>query len=174
MIAIRPAGAQDVASIDDLLRTVFPLRNEAMLVRDLCVDGDMVLVLAAIDEDDDSVVGTVAFSRMAVSVSGKDVPAVALAPIAVAPAYRRQGVAEALIRAGLERMEQAGIVLCFVLGDRAFYGRFGFDPDLAQGFASPYSGEHLMALALQGGLLPCGVREAATHAAAFARLGAAA
>jgi putative acetyltransferase len=171
-IVIRPAGAADVAGVDALLRTVFSAPGEADLVRNLCVDGDMVLVLAAIDEEEDAVVGMVAFSRMTVSTSGKDVPAVALAPVAVAPDYRRQGVAEALIRAGLDQMEQTGAVLCFVLGDPAFYGRFGFDADLAHGYASPYAGDTLMALALQGGLVPCGVRERADHAPAFARLGA--
>jgi putative acetyltransferase len=172
MIVIRPAGAPDVAGVDELLRTVFPAPAEAVLVRDLCVDGDMVLVLAAIDEDDGTVAGVIAFSRMSVTVGGKAVPAVSLAPVAVAPDYRQQGVAEALIRAGLDQMEQAGVVLCFVLGDPAFYERFGFAADLARGFASPYAGDNLMALALQGGLVPCGVRENADHAPAFARLGA--
>jgi putative acetyltransferase len=172
MIVIRPAGAPDVAGIDGLLRTVFQAPAEAELVRDLCVDGDMVLVLTAVDEDDGNVAGMIAFSRMDVVVGGKTVPAVSLAPVAVAPDYRRQGVAEALVRAGLDQMEQAGVVLCFVLGDPEFYGRFGFAADLASGFASPYAGDNLMALALQGGLMPCGVREQADHAPAFARLGA--
>jgi putative acetyltransferase len=174
MIAIHPAGAADVAAIDTLLRTVFAAPDEASLVHDLCVAGDMVLVLAATDEAADRLAGMVAFSRMAVSVGGKAVPAVALAPIAVAADYRGQGVADALIKAGLDQLEQAGVVLCFALGDPAFYGRFGFAADLARGFASPYAGDHLMALALQGGLVPCGVRGAADHAPAFARLGAAA
>ena len=79
-------------------------------------------------------------------------------------------MAEALIHAGIEQLEAARVVLCFVLGDAAFYARFGFDADYARNFASPYAGEHLMALPLQGGLMPCGVRGAAIHADAFARL----
>ena len=35
----------------------------------------------------------------------------------------------------------------FVVGDPKFYTRFGFDPALAKGFTSRYSGPHLMALA---------------------------
>jgi putative acetyltransferase len=171
VIVIRPAGASDVAPMDALLRAVFPRADEAALVRDLCIDGDMVLTLVAEDEGTGALTGMVAFSRMDVTVGGKPVPAVALAPVAVAPAYRRQGVAEALIRAGLDRLEQAGVVLCFVLGDPDFYGRFGFAADLAHGYASPYAGEALLAAALQGGLVPCGERGRADHAPAFARLG---
>jgi len=169
MPVIRPATAPDVAAIDALLRDCFPAPDEAMLVRDLCAEGDMVLVLVAVE--DDRLIGLVALSRMSVDVGGRPVAAVALAPVAVRRDMRRQGVAEALIAACLEQAEAAGILLCFVLGDPAFYGRFGFAADLARGFVSPYAGEHFMALALQGGLVPCGERGAALHAAAFGRLG---
>jgi putative acetyltransferase len=108
-----------------------------------------------------------------VTIGDRPVPAVSVAPVAVARDHRRQGVAEALIQAGLEQLESAGIVLCFVLGEPAYYGQFGFHVDYARNFASPYAGDYLMALPLQGGLMPCGVRGEARHAGAFARLGAA-
>lgn len=173
-ITIRPAQGDDVAAIDALLCDSFPAPDEARLVRDLCVDGDMVLMLVAQDgvgnADGGALAGTVAFSRMDVTVGKKTVPSVALAPLAVAPGYRSQGVAEALVQAGLDRLEAEGVVLCFVLGAPGFYRRFGFATDWASGFASPYAGDHFMALPLQGGLMPCGVRGRADHAAAFARL----
>lgn len=174
-IAIRPAGAADVAAIDALLRTSFPHPEEADLVRDLCIAGDMVLTLVADDEDGDggALAGAIVFSRMAVTVAGKPVPAVALAPLAVAPTYRRQGVAEALVATAHEQLEAAGVVLSFVLGDPEFYGRFGYDAAVARNFTSPYAGDYFLALPLQGGLVPCGVREAAHHAPAFSQLGAA-
>jgi putative acetyltransferase len=170
-ITIRPAQGPDVVAIDALLRAVFPRTDEADLVRRLCVDGDMVLVMVAADEDSGALAGMVAFSRMQVDIGGKAIPAVALAPIAVIEGQRGQGVAEALIHAGIERLEAERIVLCFVLGEPAFYARFGFHADYAKNFASPYGGEHLMALPVQGGLMPCGERGTAAHAAAFARLG---
>jgi len=171
-VTIRPARGEDVAAIDALLRTSFPAPDEAMLVRDLCIDGDMVLTLVAHDDDSGALAGMVAFSRMDVTVAGRTVPSVALAPVAVAADWRRQGVADALIRAGHDRLEAEGVVLSFVLGDPAFYARFGYDAAVARNFASPYAGEHFMAFPLQGGLVPCGEREGARHAAAFARLGA--
>ena len=125
-ITIRPASGGDVAAIDALLRTAFPAPDEAMLVQRLCIDGDMVLTLVADDEDDGMLAGMVAFSRMAVDIAGKPVAAVALAPVAVAASHRRQGVGEALVRAGLQHLADAGVHLCFVLGDPDYYGRFGF------------------------------------------------
>ena len=37
-----------------------------------------------------------------------------------------------------------------MVGDPAYYRRFGFDVALAAGFASPYAGPYLMALCLAG------------------------
>ena len=174
-VTIRPAVAGDVAAIDDLVLASFPAPAEARLIGELCTDGDMVLMMVATADDEAGgggpVVGIAAFSRMTVTVGGQAVPSVALAPVAVAADHRGQGTAEALVTAGLERLEAVGVVLCFVLGEPAFYERFGFDRLLAQGFETPYAGNYLMAIPLQGGLMPCGVRGAATHAAAFARLG---
>lgn len=172
-IIVRPARASDVPAIDSLFVSAFPAPEEASLVRDLCIAGDMVLMMVAMDEaaSDEAIVGAVAFSRMEVDVGGQAVPAVALAPVAVEADYRRQGIADLMISAGLERLEKEGVLLCFVLGDPAFYGRFGFDPAIARGFESPYAGDYFMAMPLQGGLLPCGVRGRADHARAFAALG---
>ena len=170
-VAIRPATGGDVAAIDALLRKAFPDAGEAMLVQRLCVDGDMVLTLLADDEETGSLAGVIVYSRMAVEIGGKPIAAVALAPLAVDAGQRGQGVAEALVRASLAQLADAGAMLVFVLGDPAYYERFGFSVDWARGFASPYAGDYLMALPLQGGAMPCGERGAATHAKAFAELG---
>lgn len=170
-IAIRGATGGDVAAIDALLRTSFPQPAEAQLVQQLCIDGDMVLTLVADDEETGMLAGVAVFSRMAVEIDGKPIAAVALAPVAVAPSHRRQGVGEALIAAGLRDLGDAGAMLAFVLGDPDYYERFGFSIDWASGFASPYAGDYLMAMPLQGGAMPCGVRGQAVHAAAFAKLG---
>jgi putative acetyltransferase len=170
-IAVRPATGGDVAAIDALLRRAFAAPDEARLVQNLCLDGDMVLTLVADDEESGALAGMVAFSRMAVTIAGKGIAAVALAPLAVEAPYRRQGVGEALVQAGVAHLAQAGAMLCFVLGEPAYYRRFGFEPEWARGFASAYAGDYLMALPLQQGAMPCGERGAAVHAGAFTKLG---
>ncbi len=74
------------------------------------------------------------------------------------------GVGEALVQASVAQLGAAGAMLVFVLGEPAYYERFGFAAEWARGFASPYAGDYLMALPLQGGAMPCGERGAATHA----------
>ncbi len=77
------------------------------------------------------------------------------------------GIGGGLIRAGLARARSAGWQSVFVLGDPGYYRRFGFDPALASGFASPYAGPHLMALAF-GPALPAS-RGQIEYAPAFTR-----
>lgn len=168
-IGIHTAAPRDAFDIDELLQQCFSRPAEAMLVKQLAIDGDLVLVLLARDEETGALAGLVALSRMHVAVADDAVPSVALAPVAVAPAYRRAGVAEALIHAAIEQMREAGAGLIFVLGEPAFYTRFGFSAELAEGFQSPYAGPYFMALAAQG-VAPEGTRGLADHAPAFAAL----
>ena len=49
------------------------------------------------------------------------------------------------MRAALDRAREGGWAAVFVLGDPAYYGRFGFSADAARGYASPYAGEHFLA-----------------------------
>ncbi len=57
----------------------------------------------------------------------------------------------------------------FVLGDPAYYGRFGFDAGAAHGYAGPYAGEHFMAAPL--GPAPLPGAGAVIHPEPFAALG---
>ncbi len=95
--------------------------------------------------------------------------ALALAPVSVMPERQNAGIGSRLIRAGVERAVADGWQGVFVLGEPEYYRRFGFDPALAAGFASPYAGPYFMALSI-GGALP--VTEGKLgHAPAFADLG---
>ncbi|KQM76505.1 hypothetical protein ASE70_09350 [Sphingomonas sp. Leaf22] len=165
---IRAATWADAPVVDALLRTCFPRDEEARLVQQLAIDGDLVLVLVA--EDDDAVVGMIAASRMQVAADTREVAAVAIAPLAVVRAARGQGVGEALVAAAIAHLRSAGVELAFVLGDPDYYGRFGFDAATARGFDSPYAGENFLGIRLNDG--PCvHTPGAATHARAFAALG---
>ena len=145
-MAIRTERAADRAAIHRLVRTCFPSDDEAHLVDALREAGDLSLSLVATARG--RIIGHVAFSPMAVTADGRRLAALALAPVATAARHRRHGTAAALIEAGIARARAGGVDLIFVLGDPAYYGRFGFDAALATPFASPYAGPHFMALAL--------------------------
>jgi len=155
-----PGDTQAIRIVEE---RAFGQRDEARLVDDLRAAGDAVFSLVAVK--DGIIAGHAMFSRMQAPF-----PALALGPIAVLPEYRRTGIASALIREGIARSEAAGWLGIFVLGDPAFYRRFGFDAGKASGFISPYAGPHLMALPLGRNELPTDTGSI-QHAPAFAKLG---
>ena len=59
-------------------------------------------------------------------LDGREV--LAIAPLATAPSHHGQGVGRALMTELLRRAEAADFGLVVLLGDPAFYGRFGFEP----------------------------------------------
>ena len=159
---IRDEQAGDADAIRALHTIAFGQSQEARLVDQLRADGDSVISLLAIEAE--SIVGHVLFSPMSAPFQ-----ALGLAPLAVLPRAQGQGIGSALVEAGLQRAAAGPWQAVFVLGDPAYYGRFGFEAALARGFLSPYAGPHLMARALGAGLP---VREGRIdYAPAFAALG---
>jgi putative acetyltransferase len=161
-VIIRDECNTDVGAIRRVIEAAFGRCAEADLVDRLRVDGDSILSLIAVKEGD--LVGHVMFSKMSAPF-----PALSLAPVSVAPEFQRLGVGSRLIRAGLERAEHSGWKCIFVLGNPAYYTRFGFSASLAHGFSSPYAGTHFMARDLGSGIqILSGELE---HAPAFQILG---
>ncbi|EKN5102724.1 N-acetyltransferase [Yersinia enterocolitica] len=115
----------DAPGIDALLRKAFKDDDEAELVQQLREDGLLTLGIVATD-DEGGVVGYAAFSP--VDVGGEDRQWVALAPLAVEEGLRRQGLAEKLVYEGLDSLNEFGYAAVVVLGDPAYYQRFGFVP----------------------------------------------
>ena len=162
-VKIRAETTADRAPVRELLAGAFSGGGEAELVERLRQAGDAAIAMVA--DRDGSVVAHIMFSRMRAPFR-----ALALAPLAVEERSRNRGIGARLVSEGLERARRERWQGVFVLGDPAYYGRFGFSAELASGFSCPWSGPHLMALALDGGGLP--VRNARIgYATAFSRLG---
>lgn len=126
---IRPETPADIAEIDALLQSAFDGPVEAKLVRALRDQGDLPISLVA--EAEGCLIGHIALSPLAA-----DKPAFALAPLAVHPKAQRLGIGGALID---EAMALTGETPIVVMGDPAYYGRFGFRPaDLISPYAGPY------------------------------------
>lgn len=143
--AIRPTTAEDAEAVHALLAQAFGQAGEAKLVDDLRADGDIVLELGT--WADDRLVGSVVFSRLFVEQGDLRIPAVALAPVATAPDMERQGIAGALIEAAHVQLHGSGETLSVVLGEPAYYGRFGYRADRAAAFECPWKGPYLQAMA---------------------------
>lgn len=151
-IVVRTETPADRAAVLEINRAAFGADGEAVLVERLHADGDVVLGLVAVVDGEP--VGHLLFSRLPITwATGETVPAAALGPLAVLPAWQRQGVGSALAREGLRRCGERGIVAVVVLGDPAYYTRFGFRAALASRLQTPWSGPHLMAIELEPGSL---------------------
>ena len=148
---IRLARPDDDLAIHEVHRTSFPTEDEARLADRLRTDGDaLVSVVAALGG---AIVGHVLFSRMGIVGSTGEIPAVALAPVAVRPDWRCRGFAAAAIEEGLRLCAARGERIVLVLGDPAYYRRFGFAAEAAAAIEGPWPGPHFMALALVPGAL---------------------
>jgi len=106
--------------------------------------------LSLVAEVENAVVGHVLFSALTLST---DHDALALAPVAVVPEYQRRGIGTGLITEGLRVLAAQGHEIVLVLGDPAYYARFGFSPELARRLEHPYPKEAFMALELVPGAL---------------------
>ncbi|WED21235.1 N-acetyltransferase [Vibrio sp. JC009] len=129
---IRTEAPADILPVDALLKSAFETEAEASLVMKLRENAKLTLALVACN-DEGEVVGYVMFSP--VSLEGEDLGWQGMAPVAVKEEYRNQGIAGDLIKEGLESLYQFGYSACVVLGDPAFYGRYGFKDSADFGFS---------------------------------------
>jgi putative acetyltransferase len=149
---VREAATDDIEAIDGVVRAAFrghpfSLQTEHLIVHRLREAGALALSLVA--TLDGRVVGHAAFSP--VSIDAQASAWCGLGPLSVVPAHQRSGIGAALIRSGLRRLRERGVAGCVVLGDPAFYGRFGFAPHAGLVYPGPPA-RHFMALALHGGV----------------------
>jgi putative acetyltransferase len=102
-------------------------------------------VLSLVAEADGEIAGHVLYSRLRIDPDADG--ASALAPVAVAPERQKQGIGTRLIEQAHRMLATRGEKIVFVLGDPAYYGRFGFSVGAATPFRTPYDGEYMQALA---------------------------
>ena len=152
MVAIHTERPDDVAAIYAVHAASFPTDLEARLVDLLRFAGRLAVSLVA--ESGDVVVGHIAFSPV---TAASGAVGVGLAPVAVAESLRRRGIAAALVRAGLEACRAAGFGWAVVMGEPAYYSRFGFRPASEFGLSDEYGGgPAFQAMELVPGALPVG------------------
>jgi putative acetyltransferase len=132
--SIESESAADLAAIHAVHTAAFPTRLEADLVDALRANGHAIVSLVA--RVDDVVVGHVLLSPVTISRDGAVIAhGLGLAPVAVLPSHQGRGIGAALIRAALQR---ATAPFCVVLGDPAYYTRFGFVRALDHGLMNEY------------------------------------
>jgi putative acetyltransferase len=132
-ISIRPETSADALTIEAVTARAFrsaphTSHTEQYIVNALRRAGKLAISLVA--EVDGSVSGHVAISP--VSISDDASGWFGLGPVSVLPQHQGRGIGSQLIREALRLLRDAGASGCVVLGEPAYYARFGFlaDPNL--------------------------------------------
>lgn len=144
-LRLRPEDPADEAPVARVLAAAFARPEvttppEVGLVEDLRRSDAWIPELAMVAEYGGEVVGYALLTRVQVRTDGGTWPALALGPVAVAPHRQRIGHGAAVVQAALDAATELGERLVVVLGDPAYYRRFGFGPADRLGLTSPWSG----------------------------------
>ncbi|WP_326561824.1 GNAT family N-acetyltransferase [Micromonospora sp. NBC_01796] len=142
-VRLRPEGPADEPAIRRVVAAAFaapdrPVPAEVRLVEALRDSDAWLPELSMVAEVDGDVVGYALLTRVMVQPGA--VPALALGPVAVLPKRRGVGYGTDVVQAALAAATELGERLVVVLGDPAYYRRFGFVPAARYELTSPWSG----------------------------------
>uniref|UniRef100_Q47AG5 GCN5-related N-acetyltransferase n=1 Tax=Dechloromonas aromatica (strain RCB) TaxID=159087 RepID=Q47AG5_DECAR len=124
---IRPEKPSDEAAIEQVTRRAFlshpySHQTEQFIIRALRADDALSVSLVA--EEAGRIVGHIALSP--VTISDGSAGWYGLGPISVEPELQRRGIGRALMERGIVELRKIGAAGCVLVGDPAFYVRFGF------------------------------------------------
>ncbi len=124
-IEVRATIAADIGELESLYTQAFPTEDLLPLVRALLELSSDTLSLAAVDHT--HIVGHIVLTFCHVDNDRRTVAL--LGPLGVTPERQQQGIGSKLIRAGFDLLRKANVCCVYVLGDPAYYARFGFTPE---------------------------------------------
>ncbi|PZG12335.1 GNAT family N-acetyltransferase, partial [Micromonospora craterilacus] len=144
-LRLRPEDPADTGAVRRVLAAAFARPDvatppEVRLVDELRGSDAWLPELAMVAEYGGEIVGYALLTRVVVGSDGGSTAALALGPVAVAPHRQRIGLGSAVVQAAVEAATELGERLVVVLGDPAYYRRFGFSRADRQGLTSPWSG----------------------------------
>jgi predicted N-acetyltransferase YhbS len=152
MVTIREEKNADIAAREALLDDAYgPARfaktSQRLREGRLAADG-----LSLVAADRGRLVGTVRLWHVS---AGPGRAVLLLGPLAVDPAHRNRGIGSALMRRAISRARLAGHGAILLVGEAAYYGRFGFAaaPTADLWMPGRYERDRLLALELRPGAL---------------------
>ncbi len=154
VLDIRSERPEDRPAIRALVAAAFgPDDDTEDFVEAVRAQADVCLAEVAIVAG--RVVGHAQWCDAPLVIDGRRVSAAYLACLSAKPALQRRGVGSQLVRSGLARLALNGYVAATLLGDSAYYARFGFSPELAVRIDAPHRsrGRGFQAIELVAGAL---------------------
>ncbi|MEH2513294.1 putative acetyltransferase [Nitrobacteraceae bacterium AZCC 1564] len=128
IVIIRQEQQDDHATITDVTAKAFADvehsdQTEPAIIAGLRAADALSVSLVAIDQGE--IVGHIAFSP--VTIDGNSQRWFGLGPVSVRPDRQGEGIGASLVRHGLDQLRVQGAAGCVVLGNPAYYRRFGFE-----------------------------------------------
>jgi len=154
-LIIRPERENDYTKIREVNDLAFGQENEGRLIEKLRQTEKFIPELSLVAERDDEVVGHILFYPVIIRSSTAKFQTLSLGPMAVTPAYQRQGIGSQLVKEGLEAAKTLGHKSVIVVGHPEYYPRFGFKPASQWKIKAPFDvpDEAFLALELVKGEL---------------------
>jgi putative acetyltransferase len=138
MVSIRPEKSEDCQSIYNVNKLAFNGEVEAKLVNNLRKTKGFIPELSLVAIKGDEVIGHILFSIIHIQTDTKNIPVLALAPMAVLPKHQKQGIGSMLVREGLTKCKDLGYGVVILVGHPDYYPRFGFTPARKKGLKLPF------------------------------------
>lgn len=124
-IIIRGETPDERHASEEIVRAAYGREAEVQLLQALRLSAEFNPKLSVVAANGPELLGYALYARVTV-VGSAVVPSAALAVMAVKQDRRRLGVAERLVRHGLERCRGIGIQLVFAAGHPQYFERIGF------------------------------------------------
>lgn len=152
---IRQETEQDFTAIYDLVKAAFQTArvsdgDEQDFVVQLRSGSSYIPELALVMEQDGRLIGHIMLTKTYVQGASGSFEALLLAPIAIALEHREKSNGSKLIAESFQRAKTMGYTAVFLVGDPAFYERFGFRPTVSFGiqYTLPIPEQNVMACEL--------------------------
>ena len=131
MIQLLPELESDINEIDALLDLTFGSGRYALSSYRYREGVSSILELCFVLRDEfDVLVGVIRF--WPILIGSQSLPGLLLGPLGVHPIRQGEGLGETLITEGIKRATEIGWSRAILVGDEAYYGRFGFSKKLTK------------------------------------------
>ena len=153
-LEIRPERLKDRTAVRTLVAAAFgPDDDTEDFVEAVRAQATVCLAEVAIAAG--RIVGHAQWCDAPLLVDGRRVSAAYLTCLSADHSLQRRGIGAQLVRSGLAQLAERGYAAATLLGDPAYYSRFGFSPDLAARIEAPHrsQGRGFQAIELAPGSL---------------------
>lgn len=142
-ITIRQEYKNDFGAVHRVIEEAFRTapysdQDEHYLVQRLRLSDAFIPELSLVAEKEGKIVGHILLTRIKIKDSSNIYESLALAPVSVLPAFQGKGIGGSLIREAHDIARNLGHTSIVLLGDEAYYPRFGYTQASAYGIELPF------------------------------------